>query len=354
MEGQQGTSPTAEQRIAEELHELESLAAALLAARNALRDKAKNLYTSAQVDDCQEKRRQRWSTVPLQREILDLKEYVHTREQEIIRLTKELEAERRQHAEDMAGDHRNITAQRQRIAELEEDNLRWRKAHVCTDGCRPNEHLGYIGKDLVAELEEQNNDLRLQIEELKQAAPAECLTVHKLTRQLDVAHSQVSALQRRKEELHIRVAELAERLGDKDKALTLAQTSREYNRQNLLAARAEVERLDALAASRETALAESRELVTSCQRDLDTMADTVAVRTAELDRTRALLRSVTAERDAQQGAKQDAWERLTTIERIVREPAVEDALGVRGKLPQYAQTMANTIRAVRERLKGFS
>lgn len=333
MEGQQGTSPTAEQRIAEELHELESLAAALLAARNALRDKAKNLYTSAQVGDCQEERRQRWSTVPLRREIVDLKEHVHTCEQEIIRLTKELEAERRQHAEDMAGDHRNITAQRQRIAELEEDNLRWRKAHVCTDGCRPNEHLGFIGKRLLEDLEEQNNDLRLQIEELKQAAPAECLTVHKLTRQLDVAQSQVSALQRRKEELHIRVADLAERLNDKDKALTLAQTSREYNRQNLLAAQAEVERLDALVASRETALAE---------------------RTAELDRTRALLRSVTAERDAQQGAKQDAWERLATIERIVREPAVEDALGVRGKLPQYAQTMANTIRAVRERLKGFS
>lgn len=327
-----GSSPTAEQRIAEELHELESLAAALLAARNALRDKAKNLYTSAQVGDYQASEAELVSA-PLRREVVDLKEHVHTCEQEIIRLTKELEAERRQHAEDMAGDHRNITAQRQRIAKLEEENLRWRKAHVCTDGCRPNEHLGYIGKDLVAELEEQNNDLRLQIEELKQAAPAECLTVHKLTRQLDVAQSQVSALQRRKEELHIRVADLAERLNDKDKALTLAQTSREYNRQNLLAAQAEVERLDALVASRETALAE---------------------RTAELDRTRALLRSVTAERDAQQGAKQDAWERLATIERIVREPAVEDALGVRGKLPQYAQTMASTIRAVRERLKGFS
>lgn len=327
-----GASPTAEQRIAEELHELESLAAALLAARNALRDKAKNLYTSAQVGDYQASEAELVSA-PLRREVVDLKEHVHTCEQEIIRLTKELEAERRQHAEDMAGDHRNITAQRQRIAELEEDNLRWRKAHVCTDGCRPNEHLGFIGKRLLEDLEEQNNDLRLQIEELKQAAPAECLTVHKLTRQLDVAQSQVSALQRRKEELHIRVADLAERLNDKDKALTLAQTSREYNRQNLLAAQAEVERLDALVASRETALAE---------------------RTAELDRTRALLRSVTAERDAQQGAKQDAWERLATIERIVREPAVEDALGVRGKLPQYAQTMANTIRAVRERLKGFS
>lgn len=327
-----GASPTAEQRIAEELHELESLAAALLAARNALRDKAKNLYTSAQVGDYQASEAELVSA-PLRREVVDLKEHVHTCEQEIIRLTKELEAERRQHAEDMAGDHRNITAQRQRIAKLEEENLRWRKAHVCTDGCRPNEHLGFIGKRLLEDLEEQNNDLRLQIEELKQAAPAECLTVHKLTRQLDVAQSQVSALQRRKEELHIRVADLAERLNDKDKALTLAQTSREYNRQNLLAAQAEVERLDALVASRETALAE---------------------RTAELDRTRALLRSVTAERDAQQGAKQDAWERLAAIERIVREPAVEDALGVRGKLPQYAQTMANTIRAVRERLKGFS
>lgn len=292
-----GASPTAEQRIAEELHELESLAAALLAARNALRDKAKNLYTSAQVGDYQASEAELVSA-PLRREVVDLKEHVHTCEQEIIRLTEELEAERRQHAEDMAGDHRNITAQRQRIAELEE----------------------------------QSNDLRQQIEELKQAAPAECLTVHKLTRQLDVAQSQVSALQRRKEELHIRVAELAERLGDKDKALTLAQTSREYNRQNLLAARAEVERLDALAASRETALAE---------------------RTAELDRTRALLRSVTAERDAQQGAKQDAWERLATIERIVREPAVDDALNTHA-IPQYAQIMANTIRAVRERLKGFS
>ena len=280
-----GASPTAEQRIAEELHELESLAAALLTARNALRDKAKSLYTSAQVGDYQASEAELVSA-PLRR----------------------------------------------RIAELEQDNLRYRKAHVCTARCTSNAHVAFEGNQLVKELEEQNADLRQQIEELKTAPPAECVSVGRLTRQLDVAMSQVSALQRRKEELHIRVADLAERLDDKDKALTLAQTSREYNRENLLAARTEVERLDALAASRETALAE---------------------RTAELDRTRALLRSITAERDAQQGAKQDAWERLGTIERIVRGPAVDDALNTHA-IPQYAQTMANTIRAVRERLKGFS
>lgn len=319
-----GSSPTAEQRIAEELHELESLAAALLAARNALRDKAKNLYTSAQVGDYQASEAELVSA-PLRRQVRDLEARL---------------------AEAMAADHQTIVQQRQRIAELEEDNLRYRKAHVCTDGCRPNEHLGFIGKGLVAELEAQNADLRKQIEELKQAAPAGCLTVHKLTRQLDVALSQVSALQRRKEELHVRVANLVEWLEQ---------------------SRAEAERLEALVASRDTALAESRELVAAMQTSLDGMADTVAARETqirdgrmaqevtrqELDKARASLRSVTAERDAQQRDKQAAWERLATIERIVRTPAVDSALNTHAT-PPYAQTLATAVKQVREALKGFS
>jgi chromosome segregation ATPase len=304
---------TAAQVMGPQMDRLEELAAQLVTVRNTIRAQARDLYTAEQMGDAQTSEAE-LVAARLRRRVMDLQENLHSAEQELATL---------------------------------------RKHHMCTESCRPNAHVAFTGKGLVRELEEQNADLRKQIEELKSAPPAECVSVGRLTRQLDVALSQVSALQRRKEELHIRVADMQDRGSE---LLELAKQ-----------ARAEAERLEALLASRDTALAESRELAAGRQRDLDTMADTLAAREAqirdgrmaqevtrrELDKARAQLKSITAERDAQQGAKQDAWERLGTIERLVREPAVDAALTT-SAIPPYAKTLAEAVRRVRKSLEGFS
>jgi chromosome segregation ATPase len=304
---------TAAQVMGPQMDRLEELAAQLVTVRNTIRAQARDLYTAEQMGDAQTSEAE-LVAARLRRRVMDLQENLHSAEQELATL---------------------------------------RKHHMCTESCRPNAHVAFTGKGLVRELEEQNADLRKQIEELKSAPPAECVSVGRLTRQLDVALSQVSALQRRKEELHIRVADMQDRGSE---LLELAKQ-----------ARAEAERLEALLASRDTALAESRELAAGRQRDLDTMADTLAAREAqirdgrmaqevtrrELDKARAQLKSITAERDAQQSAKQDAWERLGTIERLVREPAVDAALTT-SAIPPYAKTLAEAVRRVRKSLEGFS
>lgn len=209
-----GAAPTAEQRIAEELHELESLAAALLTARNTLRDKAKSLYTSAQVSEAE------LVAAPL----------------------------------------------RQRIAELE-------------------------------------SQLSVQrLDRMGEAVPAECVSAGKLIRQLDVALSQVSALQNRKDELHGRVANLVEWLDLRNGELASANEQRDQ-------ARAEAERLEALLASRDTALAELRALVAGHQRDLDTMADTLKGREKQIQDGRA----------AQEVTRQELDGKIRQIATLTRE-----------------------------------
>jgi chromosome segregation ATPase len=238
----------------------------------------------------------------------------------------------------------------------------------------------------IAELESQVSgqielDLRDRIAELESQVPSEivtmtdeCLTVGRLNRQLDVALSQVSALQRRKEELHGRVANLVEWLDLRNGELASANEQRDQ-------ARAEAERLEALLASRDTALVESRELAASLQRDLDTMADTLkgreeqirewrqerdqaletegrmrhiaSVRLGEIDSLNTRLDVMTAERDAQQQDKQRAWEKLATIEAIAHRPGTDEGMGEVAHRPNPGE-LFKALFDIRESLKGFS
>lgn len=154
-----GKEISAARALGDDLDRLEALAAELLTVRNRVRVKARSLHTSRQVGDAQTSEAELVSA-PLQRQIVDLKEHVHTCEQEIIQLTKALEAERRQSAQNMAGDHQTIVEQRQRIADLEAE------------------------RDAL----------------LAEAPPAECTGVSRLQVQLDVARAQVRALQQSRTE----------------------------------------------------------------------------------------------------------------------------------------------------------
>jgi len=56
---------------------------------------------------------------------------------------------------------------RRRVAELEYDLERYRRAHVCTVECKPNAHTAFQGRALVAELETELANERQEIERLE-------------------------------------------------------------------------------------------------------------------------------------------------------------------------------------------
>jgi hypothetical protein len=101
--------------------------------------------------------------------------------------------------------------------------------------------------------------------------------------------------------------------------------------------------------------------------DLSRLRETLAERTAELDRVRVLastrlgeidslntkLEVMTQDRDAHQEDKRKAWDRLATIERIARQPEVDNELGEVAHRPEPG-ALAGAMTMIREALKGFS
>jgi hypothetical protein len=56
---------------------------------------------------------------------------------------------------------------RRRVADLETELERYRKAHVCTDSCKPNAHVAFTGSQIVKELETELANERQEIERLE-------------------------------------------------------------------------------------------------------------------------------------------------------------------------------------------
>ncbi len=56
---------------------------------------------------------------------------------------------------------------RRRVAYLETELERYRKAHVCTDSCKPNAHVAFTGSQIVKELETELANERQEIERLE-------------------------------------------------------------------------------------------------------------------------------------------------------------------------------------------
>ena len=313
-----GKEISAARAIGDELDRLEALAAELLTVRNRVRVKARALHTSRQVGDAQ------------------------TSEAELVAapLRRQIEHLERRLAESMTADHQTIVEQRQRIEDLNRDLERALQ--------RIGELEGQVPSEVVT-------------------MPAECLTVGKLQRQLDVALSQVSALQRRADQLGARVAEMSGWLDLKTGELVSANEQRDQAREQeartRLAWAAEVQRgqdleadlsrlreelarrytlanvMDQRAEAREEANRESEQVL----RDLR----------AELDRANGLAASLRNEANAHQADKQRAWERLATIERIARQPEVDNELGEVAHRPEPG-ALAGAITMIREALKGFS
>lgn len=205
LEHETAQAITAARALGDDLDELEALAAQLLTIRNRVRVKARSLHTSREVGEAQTSEAE-LVAAPLRRQIVDLKEHLSTAEQEL---------------------------------------ATFRRHHMCTESCRPNAHVAFTGKSLVKELEEANRQAqetimaqRARIAELENQVPseivtmpAECLSAGRLTRQLDVALSQVSALQRRKDELAARISDMSGWLDLKTSELASANEQRDQARE---------------------------------------------------------------------------------------------------------------------------
>lgn len=100
-----------------------------------------------------------WAAVRAERD--EARERAARRERKI----EELEEGRR-------ADHKNIVAQRSRIAELEVELDRYRKAHVCTSRCSMNSHVAFEGNRIVKDLEEVLAQVRSELRETHRARMA--------------------------------------------------------------------------------------------------------------------------------------------------------------------------------------
>lgn len=356
--------PTAEQLIAEELHELESLAALLLTVQNQLRKKSKDLYTGAQVGDYQTSEAELVAT-PLRKRII------------------ELEAGTR-------ADQMDLLALRKLVTEMKQELEQYRKAHVCTDACRPNEHLGFVGKDLVQELRQRIAELEAETADWRQA---ECSGVHRLEQQLATAQSQIRGLRASRDELAARVADMQGWLDLKTGELASANEQRDQAREQERRARAawetEIERgrdLEADLSRIRTDYTKRQVLAEDVLRSISRIVERVKftswgedekaalrlikiqidrldgsvqtpVREAnleqELDRANAEFIAMKLDRDAQQEAKNRALEKLATIKQIAHSLTVQDELGSVTHR-QDPGALARAVLDIQESLEDFS
>jgi chromosome segregation ATPase len=329
-----GKEISAARALGDELDRLEALAAELLTVRNRVRVKARALHTSRQVGDAQTSEAELVSA-PLQRRIEDLE------------------------------------------MELEQ----YRTHHHCTDGCTSNAHVAFTGKGLVKQLRQRIKELESQVPSEVVTMPAECLTVGRLNHQLDVALSQVSALQRRNDELGARVSDMSGWLDLKAGELASANEQRDQALAEVARLRAawttEVERgrdleadlsrlreelarrytlanvMDQRAEAREEANRENEQVLRDLKAELDRVGKLASVRLGEIDSLNTKLKISGDWRETHQRDKQAAWERLATIERIARQPEVDNELGEVAHRPEPG-ALAGAMVMIREALKGFS